>query len=82
MALVVIIGTTVLNRFSKEVSNDTTSATSIAEGAITAVQVVQAFDAFDALATAHKNHLTDAMRVGVKKTVAGAVLLGSVFFVA
>ena len=82
MTLVIVIGTSVLNRFSKEASNDTTSAASIAEGAIKAVQVVQAFDAFDILATAHKNHLTDAMRVGVKKAVVGAVLLGSVFFIA
>ena len=82
MTLVIFIGTYVLNRFSKEASNDITSAASIAEGAIKAVQVVQAFDAFDILTTAHKNNLTDAMRVGVKKAVAGAVLLGSVFFIA
>ena len=40
MTLVIFIGTSVLNRFSKEAANDTTSAASIAEGAIKAVQVV------------------------------------------
>ena len=34
------------------------------------------------LTTDHRNHLTRAMRVGVKKAIAGAVLLGSVFFIA
>jgi ATP-binding cassette subfamily B (MDR/TAP) protein 1 len=82
MTLVIVIGTSMLNRFSKEVSDDTTSAALIAEAAIKSVQVVQAFDAFDTLTTAHKAHLTDAMRVGIKKAVAGAVLLGSVFFIA
>jgi ATP-binding cassette subfamily B (MDR/TAP) protein 1 len=82
MALVIIIGTSVLNRFSKQVSECTSSAASIAEGAIKAVQVVQAFDAFESLTTAHQNHLTRAMRMGVKKAIAGAVLLGSVFFIA
>ncbi|KAF8861738.1 ABC transporter-like protein [Acephala macrosclerotiorum] len=82
MALVIVIGTSVLNHFTKDVSECTSSAAYIAEGAIKAVQVVQAFDAFESLTTDHRNHLTRAMRVGVKKAIAGAVLLGSVFFIA
>lgn len=82
MTLVIVIGTSVLNYFSKQVSECTSSAASIAEGAIKAVQVVQAFDAFESLTTEHQSHLTRAMRVGVKKAIAGAVLLGSVFFIA
>lgn len=82
MTLVIIIGTSVLNHFSKKVSDGTSTAASIAEGAIKAVQVVQAFDAFESLTADHEKHLTQAMRVGVKKAVAGAVLLGSVFFIA
>lgn len=82
MALVVIIGTSALNKFSKEASESTTSAAAIAEGAIKAVQVVQAFDAFDTLTDDHRSHLTYAKKVGIKKAVAGAVLLGSVFFIA
>ena len=82
MTIVICTGTTVLSRFSKESSDSTTEAASIAEGAIKAVQVVQAFDAFDTLTKDHENHLKVAMRVGLKKAIAGAVLLGSVFFIA
>lgn len=82
MALVIYTGTSVLHHFSKDVSDSTTLASSIAEGAIKAVQVVQAFDAFDVLTKDHENHLRRAMRFGVSKAVAGAVLLGSVFFIA
>ena len=82
MTMVILTGTTVLNRFSKESSESTTEAASIAEGAIKAVQVVQAFDAFETLTSDHEKHLNGAMRVGTKKAVAGAVLLGSVFFIA
>ena len=82
MALVIITGTSVLGIFSKEASECTTVAASVAEGAIRAVQVVQAFDAFEPLAGDHRDHLRHAMRVGMKKAIAGAVLLGSVFFIA
>lgn len=82
MTLVVITGTSVLGGFSKEASEYTTSAASVAEGAIKAVQVVQAFDAFEYLTGDHRDHLRYAMRAGMKKAVAGAVLLGSVFFIA
>lgn len=82
MTLVIMIGTSVLNRFSKDASDSTSSAASIAEGAIKAVQVVQAFDAFDSLTNQHKSHLSHAMSIGVRKAVVGAVLLGSVFFIA
>lgn len=82
MVLIIFTGTTCLNRFSKSASESTTEAASIAEGAIKAVQVVQAFDAFESLASDHETHLKTAMKTGIKKAVAGAVLLGSVFFVA
>ena len=82
MALVIFIGTTVLNRYSKERSECTTSAASVAEGAIKAVQVVQALDAFEDLTNDHRDHLVRAMEFGILKAVAGAVLLGSVFFIA
>jgi len=82
MALVVICGTTVVDRFAKNHADSTTVATSIAEGAIKAVQVVQAFDAFDALTTDHKHNLTKAMRFGIWKAIASAVILGCIYFVA
>jgi len=82
MTLVVVTGTIVLNRYSKDAAESTTTASSIAEGAIKAVQVVQAFDAFDSSTTDHRNNLKRAMHFGVRKAIAGAVLLGSVFFIA
>jgi ABC-type multidrug transport system fused ATPase/permease subunit len=82
MAMVVFIGTTVLSRYSKDSSKCTTAAASIAEGAIKAVQVVQAFDAFEPLTNDHRSYLSQAMDFGVLKAVSGAVLLGSVFFIA
>lgn len=82
MTLVIIAGTSVLSNVAKEVSDCTTSAAVVAEGAIKAVQVVQAFDAFDVLTGDHEKHLRLAMKAGLKKAVAGAVMLGSVFFIA
>ncbi|KAI9052998.1 hypothetical protein LZ554_003268 [Drepanopeziza brunnea f. sp. 'monogermtubi'] len=82
LALVVVTGTSFLSNYSQEASERTTSAASVAESAIKAVQVVQAFDAFDSLTGDHRNHLDVARRAGVKKAVAGAVLLGSIFFIA
>jgi ATP-binding cassette subfamily B (MDR/TAP) protein 1 len=82
MTMVIIIGTTVLNRYSKDSAECTTSAAAVAEGAIRSVQVVQAFAAFEPLTSTHKSHLERAMEVGVLKAVKGAILLGSVFFIA
>lgn len=82
MAIVTITGASVTSHFSKQAAECTSSAAAIAEGAIKAVQVVQAFDAFESLTTDHQNHLTSAMKKGVKKAVAGAVSLGSILFVA
>jgi ATP-binding cassette subfamily B (MDR/TAP) protein 1 len=82
IGMVIFIGTTVLNRYSRDNLERTTSAAAIAEGAINAVQVVQAFDAFESLTSDHKSYLAQAMQSGIKKAVTGAVLLGSVFFIA
>ncbi|RDL30815.1 uncharacterized protein BP5553_10160 [Venustampulla echinocandica] len=82
MALVIVTGTSALNNISKDVSENTSEASSVAEGAIKAVQVVQAFDAFEILTSTHKRHLQTAMKFGIRKAIAGAALLGSVFFIA
>ena len=82
MTIIVVVGSSFLDRFSKRAAEETASAVTIAEGAIKAVQVVQAFDAFGSLTNAHQKHLTSAMRIGTRKAVSGAILLGSVFFIA
>lgn len=82
MTIVVFTATTLLNRYSRRASESTTAASAIASGAIKAVQVVQAFDAFGPLVAEHENNLRQAMAHGVRKSITGAVLLGSVFFIA
>lgn len=82
MTIAVIAGTRLLNRYSKRASESTTAASAVAAGAVRGVQVVQAFDAFAPLVAEHENNLKSAMDYGVKKSVIGAILLGSVFFIA
>ncbi|ESZ93817.1 hypothetical protein SBOR_5812 [Sclerotinia borealis F-4128] len=82
MALVVVVGTSTLSKYAKAAAESNTIANSIAEGAVKAVQVVQAFDAFEALTNSHHANLIEAMGYGAKKAITGALMLGSVFFIA
>lgn len=82
MACVVIFGTTYVAKFTKQASAYTEKAASLAESAIRAVQIVQAFGLQDKLSDEHAHHLRAALRAGIKKSVAGATMLGSVYFVA
>jgi ABC-type multidrug transport system fused ATPase/permease subunit len=82
MACVVIFGTKHVARFTKQASSYTEKAASVAESAIRAVQIVQAFGLQDRLSNEHVHHLRAALRAGIRKSVAGAVMLGSVYFVA
>ncbi|RFU29862.1 hypothetical protein B7463_g6468, partial [Scytalidium lignicola] len=82
MALVIYTGTSLLNRYSKEATAVTSNAMTVAEGAIKAVHVVQAFNAFDSLTSDHLKHLNAARKAGIKKALAAALLLGTVYFVA
>lgn len=82
MACVVYVGTMYVGRYSKQATESTTLASAIAEGAIKAVQVVQAFGAAETLNEEHAKHLKEALKHGVKKALAGAMLLGGIFFVA
>ncbi|KAJ8117352.1 hypothetical protein OPT61_g1438 [Boeremia exigua] len=82
MACVVIFGTKYVAKFTKQASACTDKAASLAESAIRAVQIVQAFGLQEKLSEEHIHHLRAALRAGIKKSVAGAVMLGSVYFVA
>ncbi|RMZ71731.1 ABC transporter [Pyrenophora seminiperda CCB06] len=82
MAFVVIFGTRAVSQLSKQAALYTEKAASVAESAIRAVQIVQAFGLFEQLSEEHIHHLRSALRVGVKKSMAGAILLGSIYFVA
>ncbi|EFQ90040.1 hypothetical protein PTT_13462 [Pyrenophora teres f. teres 0-1] len=82
MGLVVIYGTRTVSQLSKQAAIYTEKAASVAESAIRAVQIVQAFGLFEQLSEEHIHHLQSALRFGVKKSIAGAVMLGSIYFVA
>lgn len=82
MAFVVCFGTKTVSDLTKQASIYTEKASSVAESAIRAVQIVQAFGLFERLSEEHVHHLRSALRIGVKKSFAGALMLGSVYFVA
>lgn len=82
MACVVIFGTKHVARFTKQASACTDKAASLAESSIRAVQIVQAFGLQEKLSEEHVHHLRAALKAGIKKSVAGAIMLGSVYFVA
>jgi len=82
MTSVVIFGTKTVSNLSKQAGQYTDKAASVAESAIRGVQIVQAFGLFDQLSDEHVHHLRHSLRVGVKKSMAGAIMLGSIYFVA
>ncbi|KAI9798066.1 MAG: hypothetical protein M1833_004963 [Piccolia ochrophora] len=82
MALIVCGGSTLVSRFSRAASEISTEAAAIAEGSMKAVQVVQAFGALEILSDKHVELLGKAAAKGVRKSFAGAIMLGSVYFVA
>ncbi|KAH8732142.1 leptomycin B resistance protein pmd1 [Phaeosphaeriaceae sp. PMI808] len=82
MACVVSFGTKTVSRLSKQTAVYTEKAASVTESAIRGVQIVQAFGLFDELSQEHIHHLQSALHVGVKKSIAGALMLGSIYFIA
>lgn len=82
MGLIVYLGTKFVSKYSKEAATYVEEASAVAESALRAVQVVQAFGVSEELAQSHIKFLRSALRQGIKKSMAGAVMLGSVFFVA
>jgi ABC-type multidrug transport system fused ATPase/permease subunit len=82
MAAIVYLGTKAVTVFSKQATNFTDKAAALAESAIRAVQVVQAFGISEQLAQDHLECLRQSLRAGIKKSIVGASMLGSVWFVA
>jgi ATP-binding cassette subfamily B (MDR/TAP) protein 1 len=82
MTCVVIFGTKMVSQLSKRAAVYTEKASSVAESAIRGVQIVQAFGLFEQLSEEHVHYLRKALRIGVKKSAAGALMLGSIYFVA
>ncbi|KAF2748010.1 multidrug resistance protein-like protein 1 [Sporormia fimetaria CBS 119925] len=82
MTLVVVTGTSVVSKLSRQATAFTEKAATVAESAIRSVQVVQAFGVSDKLAEDHLRFLRLALRVGIRKSIAGALMLGGVFCIA
>lgn len=82
MAFIVYFGTSTVSGLTKQATIYTEKASSIAESAIRAVQIVQAFGLSERLGEEHVSYLRSALRIGIKKSFAGALMLGSVYFVA
>ncbi|KAF1921202.1 P-loop containing nucleoside triphosphate hydrolase protein [Ampelomyces quisqualis] len=82
MTFVVIFGTKMVSKLSKQAAIYTEKASAVAESAIRGVQIVQAFGLFEQLSEEHVHHLQSALQIGVNKSAAGAIMLGSVYFVA
>ncbi|KAF2133556.1 leptomycin B resistance protein pmd1 [Dothidotthia symphoricarpi CBS 119687] len=82
MACISIYGNKMISQLSRQAAVYTEKAASVSESAIRAVQIVQAFGLSDQLGEEHVNHLRSALRIGIKKGTAGALMLGAVYFVA
>lgn len=80
--IVVISGTTAVSTLARRAAKLTEDASEVAEGAINALQVVQAFGANKILTDEHVERLRKAGRTAFKKSIAGALMLASVFFIA
>jgi ATP-binding cassette subfamily B (MDR/TAP) protein 1 len=82
MTTVVVCGTHFVSKFSKRASSFTEKATSVAESAFRGVQIVQAFGVTERLAEDHVSFLRKALRAGLRKSIVGAAMLGSIYFIA
>lgn len=82
MICIVIFGSSRIAKYSKAAAEYTESAARIAEGAINSVRVVQAFGMADRLTAEHYRLLQLSARFALRKSLSGATMLGSVYFVA
>lgn len=82
MIAIIVIGSSRVGKYSKLAAEYTESAARIAEGAISSVKVVQAFDMSERLSAEHYRLLSVSARFALRKSLAGAAMLGSVYFVA
>jgi ATP-binding cassette subfamily B (MDR/TAP) protein 1 len=82
MSFIVIYGTKYVTDISKQASALTEQATAVADSAFRGVQIVQAFGISDRLAEDHINFLRKALRAGIRKSIAGAAMVGGIYFVA
>jgi len=82
MGLVICYGSHIVSKTAKKATEAAQKGSAVAEGAISAVRVVQAFGALTKLSGNYLDCLSEASRLGIHRSIFGAIMLGSVFFVA
>jgi ATP-binding cassette subfamily B (MDR/TAP) protein 1 len=82
MALIVIVGSSRIAKYTKAATEYTEAAGRIAESAIHAVKVVQAFGMADNLSKEHYRLLKLSARYAIRKSISAALMLGLVYFTA
>ncbi|OMP81948.1 Leptomycin B resistance protein pmd1 [Diplodia seriata] len=82
MFIIITFGSKTVARLQKSSADVAENAAAIASSALKAVQVVQAFGIADKLADEYLALLKSSVRIGVRKSIAGAAMLGCVYFTA
>ncbi|KAK0662165.1 Multidrug resistance protein 1 [Lasiodiplodia hormozganensis] len=82
MFIIITFGSKTVAKLQKSSADVAENAAAIASSALKAVQVVQAFGIADKLADEYLELLKRSVRIGVRKSIAGAAMLGCVYFTA
>ncbi|ORX81763.1 leptomycin B resistance protein pmd1 [Basidiobolus meristosporus CBS 931.73] len=80
--VVMVGGSFVISKYTARVSDQHSKASTLAEEVFANVRVAQAFNSQDRLSALYDHYLTLAQRQGLLKAIAGALMLGGIFFVA
>ncbi|KAK9704450.1 hypothetical protein K7432_010187 [Basidiobolus ranarum] len=75
-------GSYIISKYTVRVSDHYSKASTLAEEVFANVRVAQAFNSQDRLAALYDRYLLLAQRQGLFKAIAGALMLGGIFFVA
>nr|XP_023907978.1 multidrug resistance protein 1-like [Quercus suber]POF16576.1 leptomycin b resistance protein pmd1 [Quercus suber] len=82
MIIVVTLSSRYVSRHAKRAGEHSEQANGIVESALKSVKVVQAFNMMGSLCKDHRFHLQEGIRSSIGKSVAAAVQVGAIFFVA
>lgn len=82
MACVITIGSIMSSRYSKRAVSRAEKATSLAENLIASVRTVQATGSADLLCGQHLAELDGKRHWGYRRAISGAIMLGSIYFIA
>lgn len=80
--IVIMSGSTIQKKYTTRMSDAYSKASVLAEEAFGNIRVVKAFNSQERLAKVYETWLTVAENEGVRKSVAGALMMGGIFFLA